>query len=238
MKEIVVVFDQDMKAGGFSWTTTTGNRGFPKTSGKPFWKDSRTCVLPVKLEKGQFYTLVLNSGKPYQNFRTKNGQPAKPLALYFTTLGASKSDIEALIPPRITKLTPLNNSKSVSPSLNEIKVTFNKKMGGGMSWVGGGKLFPETTGKAKWIDKYTCVMPVKLKPKWTYHMGFNSSNHVFFQSEKGVPLKPVRFSFSTSNGKLILSSEHNDFSWVEKSEISKINLCSPFLEITKKWGKF
>jgi len=194
LKEIVVVFDQDM-AGGFSWTG--GGDVYPKLSGKPFWRDPRTCVLPVSLEPGKFYRVGINS-KSHQNFRSKQGVPTPPTAVYFTTTGAPGSAVAALAPPRIVGLVPGNGAKGVSPSTAELRVTFDQEMSGGFSWTGGGENYPETTGRPFWTeDKKTCVLPVKLKPNWSYRLGLNSVSHVNFQSAKGIPLAPVLYTFET-----------------------------------------
>src|SRR3954451_12762436 len=57
LKEITVTFDRDM-AGGFSWT---GSGPEYPGSGKPAWKDKRTCALPVKLDSGHYYRVGINS---------------------------------------------------------------------------------------------------------------------------------------------------------------------------------
>src|SRR5688500_3572017 len=59
LREVIVVFDQDMDTSGFSFVG--GGPSFPKLSGKPFWKDKRTCVLPVELAVDQAYWIGINS---------------------------------------------------------------------------------------------------------------------------------------------------------------------------------
>ena len=51
--EITVTFDRDM-AGGMSWT---GQEFLPPVdpAKKAHWRDKRTCVLPVTLQKGEYY---------------------------------------------------------------------------------------------------------------------------------------------------------------------------------------
>ena len=85
--EITVTFDRDM-AKGFSWTG--GGTDYPPLGeGKrPFWRDERTAVLPVKLESGHYYRVGINS-KSHRNFRSAAGIPALPSAIYFTTRGSS-----------------------------------------------------------------------------------------------------------------------------------------------------
>ena len=193
-KEITVTFDQDM-AGGFSWTG--GGELYPKTTARPFWRDARTCVLPVALEPGHLYRVGINS-KSYQNFRSRAGVPARPSVINFTTAGASKEQIGGLTPPRIVEMAPANGATGVSPSVTELRVTFDREMGGGFSWTGGGDNYPEVTNRPFWTEgRKTCVLPVKLKPNWTYGLGINSPSHKNFQSATGVPADWTRWTFQT-----------------------------------------
>lgn len=196
--EITVIFDRDMQPG-FSWTG--GGPEFPPTpeGSRPFWRDRKTCVLPVKLEQGKYYRVGINSTS-YQNFRSADGVPAKPSAIYFATQGAPEEVKNRVRKPEIISLTPPNGAKDVDPGLREIRVTFNVPMGKGFSWTGGGEDFPEIPEglRPSWTeDGKTCVLPVKLKPGWDYCLGLNSSSHKNFQSEGGVPLDPVVYTFRT-----------------------------------------
>ena len=198
LSEISVTFDRDM-AGGFSWTG--GGPEYPPIpeGKKPQWKDKRTCVLPVKLERGRFYRVGINSTS-YQNFRSAAGVPAQPSAIYFTTQGASDELKARASKPRIVAINPRNNAQDVDPGLTEIRVTFNVPMGGGFSWTGGGPDFPKIPEGRKpyWSeDRKTCALPVQLEPGHTYRLGLNSPSHKNFQSAGGVPLDPVSYSFTT-----------------------------------------
>lgn len=194
LKEILVVFNQDM-ARGFSWTG--GGELFPKTSGRPYWKDARTCALPVALEPGHAYRLGVNS-KSHRNFRSQAGVPVSPIVIYFSTTGGTGDAGTGMDPPRVVMMNPANGATNVSPALTEIRVTFDRPMGGGFSWTGGGERFPETTGRPRWAaDRKTCILPVRLKPNWSYRLGLNSRSHINFQSAKGVPLAPVVYRFTT-----------------------------------------
>ena len=81
--EIVVTFDRDM-AHGFSWTG--GGPDYPPRADgqKAHWRDTRTAVLPVKLEPGHCYRVGINS-KSHFNFRSAADVPAQPSTIYFTT---------------------------------------------------------------------------------------------------------------------------------------------------------
>jgi hypothetical protein len=196
--EITVTFDRDM-SDGFSWTG--GGPDYPPTAEgkKVVWRDRRTCVLPVKLEPGRYYRVGINS-KSYRNFRSADGVSARPSAIYFTTRGAGEEMKARTRKPEIVSMSPANGAKDVDPNLTEIRVTFSVPMGGGFSWTGGGPQFPKVAeGKRpSWSeDRKTCVLPVELKPGWEYRLGLNSPSHKNFQSEGGVPLDPVVYTFTT-----------------------------------------
>jgi RNA polymerase sigma-70 factor (ECF subfamily) len=195
LDRIVAVFDQDM-AKGFSWTG--GPPYFPETTGKPEWLDARTCVLPVKLESGKFYRLGINSTS-HKNFKSVAGNPVRTQAIAFTTRGADAATVAGLDAPQVVTFSPELEKKDVDPNVARLEVTFDKAMGPGFSWTGGGEHYPETTGKPEWsADKKTCSLPVKLKPGWTYRLGLNSPSHINFQSSFGIPLEPVEWRFATT----------------------------------------
>ena|GEM_PF-5202479 len=101
--------------------------------------------------------------------------------------------------PVIVKLEPANDATDVdAAAVKELRVTFDRDMNtGGSSWTGGGESFPETPGKPKWIDKRTCVLPVKLQPGKSYTLGINSKNFKNFKSKDSTPVEPVVYTFST-----------------------------------------
>jgi parallel beta-helix repeat protein len=197
--EITVTFDRDM-GEGFSWTG--GGPDYPPSPAgkKPFWRDKRTCVLPVQLKEGKYYRVGINSTS-FENFSSVQGMPAQPSAIYFTTKGADEKLVKQTKIPEIVKMDPPNEASGVDPSIKELRVTFNVPMGGGFSWTGGGPRHPNTPeGKRPyWTkDRKTCVLPVELKPDWHYRLGLNSPSHKNFQSTAGVPLDPpVIYSFTT-----------------------------------------
>ncbi len=101
--------------------------------------------------------------------------------------------------PQIVKTSPAIGAMDVKASLKEISVTFDRDMGRGMSWTGGPPHFPTTdkSRKAKWVDKRTCVLPVKLEPKKLYRVGINGESYRNFQSADGVPVPPAAIYFVT-----------------------------------------
>ena len=198
LKEIKVTFDRKMQTG-MSWTG--GPPDFPPSddSRKAQWVDEQTCVLPVKLEKGAYYRLGLNS-KSYRNFKSADGIPLPPMSLYFVTVGAKKELTDKVRVPKVAKFEPANDADSVDPATTQIRITFDIPMGAGMSWVGSGPEFPPPTKgqKATWSsDKLTCTLPVSLEPNHKYVIGVNSLDHNNFQSESGVQVTPVSYTFKT-----------------------------------------
>lgn len=198
LSEIRVTFDRDMQAG-MSWTG--GKPEFPMADSKKKarWIDKRTCVLPVRLVSERYYRLGINS-KSFQNFKSEAGVAADPVSIYFTTQGAAKELVDRVQGPKIVAMIPANGSKDVDPSLTEIKVTFDRPMGTGMSWTGGGEKFPEIPQgrEASWSkDGLTCTLPVNLVADHEYEIGINSPSHQNFTSTWGVPVEPVRYLFKT-----------------------------------------
>lgn len=80
--EIRVTFDQPMDPSSYSWVTL-GSR-FPEVAGDPYWADEFTAVLPVTLEPGRDYWLLINSPL-YGGFQSQAGEAAVPYLLAFRT---------------------------------------------------------------------------------------------------------------------------------------------------------
>jgi beta-lactamase regulating signal transducer with metallopeptidase domain len=200
LKEISVTFDRDM-GQGMSWTG--GPPLFPPIdeSRQARWTDARTCVLPVKLQKGAYYRLGVNS-TGYQNFRGSDGVPVPPSVIYFTTTDAVERRVRA---PKIVAIHPENGAMDVDPENQALRVTFDMPMEGGMSWTGGGPHYPGSSPdgkKASWSkDAKTCTLPVVLESGHDYQLGLNSLSHINFQSKWGVPLAPVVYKFRTRAAK-------------------------------------
>ncbi|MDR1270748.1 MAG: Ig-like domain-containing protein [Planctomycetaceae bacterium] len=125
--------------------------------------------------------------------------------LFFENLIFEKLDTSDPETPKIIKMEPENGATGVdSVTIKELRVTFDRDMQNGYSWVthtyAGKNFFPKqpTAAKAKWIDKRTCVCPVELEPNKSYMVGINSLEHTTFRSENGVPSVPVLYLFSTA----------------------------------------
>lgn len=202
LTEITVTFDQDM-SDGMSWTG--GGPDFPSVpqDQKARWKDKRTCVLPVKLEAAHFYRVGINSSS-YQNFKSVRHDPTPPSAIFFTTRGADEQLKARALAPTVVRCQPANGAQDVSPTVKELRVSFSIPMGGGCSWCttgNGDSDFPKgAPGKHYyWTrDKKTCVLPVALTPGRTYRLSLNATGFNNFQSDAGVPLEPVSYTFKTS----------------------------------------
>jgi Bacterial Ig-like domain len=84
LSEIRATFSKGMKDGSWSWSQRSADT-FPGNVGKPrYEKDGRTCVLPVKLEPGRTYLILLNSEK-FKNVKDADGRAAMPYLLVFRT---------------------------------------------------------------------------------------------------------------------------------------------------------
>ena len=193
--EITVTFDQNMLPG-YSWMN---GPAFPEVTGKPVWRGKRTCVLPVKLQRGRFYRLGINSSdEQFQNFTNEHGVPVAPGVLCFVTAGASETEKAKAIAPRVMATIPANDSKDVDPATSAIEVVFDKPMSSGMSWTGYGKKYPMGSAPAYWKnDRRTCVFPVRLQAGHEYEIGVNDLYDVNFQSADGVPAVRSVLRFKT-----------------------------------------
>jgi hypothetical protein len=198
-----------MDTGGYSWTG--GGENFPKSpyGKRAFWRDKRTCVLPVDLQPDHFYRVGINAPS-FHNFRSAKGVPVEPTAIYFKTraaAGQAQADpasaapaLEPRIPPRILLVSPANGATDVDPALSEIRVTFNVAMQEGYSWCGGGETFPAVPAGSPpyWtLDAKTFVVPVQLRPNAEYRIGINTPRYRNFQSRGGMVFAPMLYTFRT-----------------------------------------
>ena len=185
--------------GGMSWTG--GGPDMPKSpeGERAYWRDKRTCVLPVKLQSGHHYRVGINS-MSYQNFRGTNGLPTAISAIYFTTSGAESENHRrrrssaSTRPTERARCQPWRRRNCASPSASQWA-----RVVPGVAAVPISPRFLEGK-KPYWTDDgKTCVLPVELKPGWEYGLGLNSPSYKGFQSAEGVPLTPVDYTFKTSD---------------------------------------
>lgn len=100
--------------------------------------------------------------------------------------------------PAIVEMVPADAAVNVDPSLGELRVTFDRPMAPGFSWVGGGERYPEVLGVARWSDdRKSCILPVKLRPGRDYELSLNSKYIQNFRDPSGAPLEPTEWKFRT-----------------------------------------
>ena len=82
--EIRVTFDKPMADGSWSWVKSSP-ASFPEAAGDiHYLADMQTCAMPVALKPKTRYVIWFNSAN-YQNFKDRDGRPAIPYLLTFTT---------------------------------------------------------------------------------------------------------------------------------------------------------
>ncbi|MGO9463721.1 MAG: sigma-70 family RNA polymerase sigma factor [Isosphaeraceae bacterium] len=103
--------------------------------------------------------------------------------------------------PRVVKAVPDNGATAVDPATRELRITFDQDMDNrGYSFVGGGPAFPGT-GRPRWIDARTCVLPLRLAPDHEYQLSINSQRFQNFRGKNGEPSVPYPIQFKTGKGK-------------------------------------
>jgi hypothetical protein len=144
------------------------------------------------------------------NSKKANHLPIVPLLLLavgtIASAPSSQAADDAQGPPRIIRTSPDVGATEVDPAVTEITVTFDRDMGGGMSWTGGGSEFPKSpeSQQAHWLNKRTCVLPVKLYASQYYRVGINAPSFHGFQSTEGVPVSPSAIYFTTTGASEML----------------------------------
>jgi len=105
------------------------------------------------------------------------------------------------MPPSVVKTFPECGDTAVdAAATTQIRVTFSKDMmDGSWSYVKiSDDTFPQVTGAPKYLDdKSTCVVDVKLEPKKTYVIWFNSKSSGNFKDTDGRPAVPYLLVFQT-----------------------------------------
>lgn len=82
LRQIRIVFDQDMNQDGYS--ICGGGQNYPETVGKLRWIDKRTIVMGVRLVPNHKYQLSINC-PDYKNFRSAQGESVEPYPIEFRT---------------------------------------------------------------------------------------------------------------------------------------------------------
>ncbi len=101
--------------------------------------------------------------------------------------------------PNIIATSPRVGATDVNPAITQITVTFDRDMGKGFSWTGGGADYPPSPAgqRAHWLNKRTCVLPVKLQAAHYYRVGINSKSYRNFRSAGGLSARPTAIYFTT-----------------------------------------
>ena len=91
LRQIRIVFDQDMDQDGYS--ICGGGPNYPETIGDPRWVNKRTIVMRVRLVPNHEYQLSINC-LSYKNFKNTKGEPAESYPIEFRT-GSGKEGAKA-----------------------------------------------------------------------------------------------------------------------------------------------
>jgi len=115
LEEIVIVFSAPVKQNSWSFVETEAGR-FPETAGDPYFKDNRTCVLPVILEPETAYSLGINSAAR-KGFKSAADETVAvtPYLLTFST-GPAGSE-EKTAPPHRESAAPQSKSAGVPETM-------------------------------------------------------------------------------------------------------------------------
>lgn len=197
-----VTFDREMDRGGWAWLREEPGSA-PELTGKmSFDASGRTHSVEAELEPGRTYVLWINN-EEIQHFRDTRGVPAVPFRWTFTThrsAALAEFSSEDADPPRVVALDPPDGAIGVDPATATLRVTFDRPMASGWSWVQEDPgSFPETVGDPTFDDIGRIhTLPVRLMPETTYVVWLNSRDFQMFKSTAGsVPLPPRRWTFTT-----------------------------------------
>jgi hypothetical protein len=199
-----VTFDRPMDPQGWAWVIE-GPESAPEIAESSWDPEIRRNRVEVRLEPGREYVVWVNSPQ-FAYFRAPDGTPAEPLRWSFSTRAAAPAGggelttlpAHASGPPRVVSLQPANGAWDVDPATPLLRVTFDRPMQEGWSWVTeGGDSFPPPAGEARFENERTAAMPVRLEPGRTYVVWLNSERYQMFRDRSGTPLPPFRWTFST-----------------------------------------
>lgn len=102
------------------------------------------------------------------------------------------------VPPKVVRTVPENGADDVNPKLREIRIVFDQDMDqDGFSICGGGPKYPKTVGRARWVNKRTIVMRVKLAANHDYELSVNCPRYKNFKNVRGEAVRPYPVKFRT-----------------------------------------
>jgi hypothetical protein len=169
--------------------------------------EQAAAELREEVRRGFFWTPELSALLlEYEGSRQKYATLADfmPRVIDFFEKLAGSLDERLARLPRITKLVPANGAAEVSPEVTEIRVEFDRPMDpagvglfGGQGGLFGKKGDPAFKGRFS-PDGKTFIQPVKVEPGKTYRFSVNSVWQDGFKSADGLPLDPVRVTFTTA----------------------------------------
>lgn len=210
---LTVTFDRAMDREGWAWVIEDEATA-PEIGEARFGPSGQTNTVQVDLEPGRRYVLWVNSDQ-FQYFKSVDGVPAEPFRWTFRTAGepggggdgeigliSSREDARAQTAPQVVELDPPNGATGVDPERETLSVTFDREMDGSWAWVTeGGTTPPPTRGEPSFSpDRRTNTLPVDLEPNTTYTIWINGEQYLHFRSVDGVPVEPVRWTFTTGSG--------------------------------------
>jgi hypothetical protein len=101
--------------------------------------------------------------------------------------------------PVVVETFPPQGAQDVDHKLQEIRVTFDTDMrDGSWAWVQvDPDTYPKTTGKPRFVDARTCVLPVKLQKDHEYVLWINHPKFESFRDAQGRPAKSYELRFHT-----------------------------------------
>lgn len=124
---------------------------------------------------------------------------SKPAAEPTATTAPSRPSAAA---PQVVRLDPPNGARDVDATRNSLAVTFDRAMDPeGWSWVIEGPESAPDLGEAVFdATAHTNTVQARLLPGKTYVLWINSPRYSYFRSVEGVPVQPLRWSFTTRAG--------------------------------------
>ncbi|MEO8377481.1 MAG: S41 family peptidase [Candidatus Sumerlaeota bacterium] len=202
LSTIEVRFDRPMARGSWSWCG--GGTHYPELSGKPFYRDDFTCVLPVKLRPQTTYFLGVNCPSG-QHFRSADGVPAEALQLAFIT-GSGTTNVMAR----------MDNYKSWEALTSQFTAIYSYYERTGTDWK---KVFNEVM---------PCVMESPSVEEFVMRavmvLGNADDPHLAMKMPDGTRIRTHKhFGFYNANQKVIESTfpgmkKNNDLVWSAKRD--------------------
>lgn len=113
-------------------------------------------------------------------------------------LGVSVPGRAMAEPPRVVEVVPDTADVGVDSALTEVRIRFDQEMSpGGRSICGGGPSALPVSGRLRWIDARTVVVPVSLKASTLYSFSINCPSARNFRGVNGESVVPYSVAFRT-----------------------------------------